>query len=155
MLPVLPRSPTFISVQGILGDVSLGEFALDMVPVEEDVLSLELEGSFFSCVVEGDSTPLFYVARAMCKLQAMYGLIPRLQVSGLWHRRVISCCAAPHGAFRIVSASCPMPSTCCNDHRCTLINPRAACLTACVMLRARDLLQWLCATCAFDCARKA
>ena len=64
----------------------MGEFGLELVPVEEDVLSLELDGAFRDCVVDGDSSALFYAARALMRLQSLFGLIPRLQV-GLWVAR--------------------------------------------------------------------
>lgn len=51
-----------------------------MVPYEDDVISLELETGFSDCVCDGDSTPLYYTAAAITRLQAMYGLIPRVQV---------------------------------------------------------------------------
>ena len=104
--------------QGILGDLTIGELPLELVPLEvssgvsphlvytlvllrlvlqtlhgvtislpscpsfmqDDVLSLELEAAFRDCVVDGDSTPLFMVAKALTRLQAMFGLIPRVQV---------------------------------------------------------------------------
>ena len=96
--------------QGILGDLTVGELPLELVPLEvggspklqldimeivrwplhtldstlswqDDVLSLELEAAFRDCVVDGDSTPLFMVAKALTRLQTMFGLIPRVQVS--------------------------------------------------------------------------
>lgn len=52
------------------------------MPLEDDVLSLELEGALRDCILDGDSTPLFYTARALLKLQLRYGLFPRIQVRG-------------------------------------------------------------------------
>ena len=55
------------------------------MPLEDDVLSLELDTAFRDCVVDGDSSPLFLVAKALTKLQSMFGLIPRVQVwTGLY-----------------------------------------------------------------------
>eukprot|EP00798_Chlamydomonas_sp_ICE-L_P015851 gene15851-21978_t len=68
--------------EGVYGDIQLGEYALELLPCEEDVLSLEMEYAFRDCVVDGDSSSLFYVARAIMRLQSMFGLIPRLQGKG-------------------------------------------------------------------------
>ncbi|KAJ9518384.1 hypothetical protein QJQ45_010290 [Haematococcus lacustris] len=69
--------------QGVAGDVVVGELgALEVLALEDDVLSLELDSAFKECVVDGDSTSLFYTARALLRLQAMFGTIPRLQGKG-------------------------------------------------------------------------
>ncbi|KAG1659726.1 hypothetical protein FOA52_012266 [Chlamydomonas sp. UWO 241] len=68
--------------EALLGDVAVGELPMDVVPLEDDVLSLELYTAFRDCVVDGDSGPLFLVARAITRLQATFGLIPRLQGKG-------------------------------------------------------------------------
>lgn len=69
--------------QGVYGDVVVGEFPLELVPVEDDVISLELsDGAFRDCVADGDSTSLFYFARAVMRLQGLFGLVPRIQVGG-------------------------------------------------------------------------
>jgi len=38
--------PACSGLQGVAGDVRCGELALDLVPLEDDVLSLELEHAF-------------------------------------------------------------------------------------------------------------
>jgi len=35
--------------EGVLGNITLGEFKLDLVPFETDVLSLEMEGLYREC----------------------------------------------------------------------------------------------------------
>ncbi|KAG2453701.1 hypothetical protein HYH02_001913 [Chlamydomonas schloesseri] len=68
--------------EGVLGDVAIGEYCLDMVPYDDDVLSLELDSAFADCVADGDSTPLYYTAAAITRLQALYGVVPRVQGKG-------------------------------------------------------------------------
>uniref|UniRef100_A0A383V6D1 Sec1-like protein n=1 Tax=Tetradesmus obliquus TaxID=3088 RepID=A0A383V6D1_TETOB len=68
--------------EGVYGSITQGEFGLDLVPLEDDVLSLELDRAFRECTLEGDPSSLFYAASALLKLQQMYGLIPRLQGKG-------------------------------------------------------------------------
>ena len=62
------------------------------------MLSLELDTAFRDCVVDGDSTPLFLISKAMTKLQAMFGLIPRVQVRGAGAQ-------GPAGAFPAEASS--------------------------------------------------
>ena len=68
--------------EGVIGSVILGEFNLNFIPFEEDVLSMELEHSFRECFLEGDRTSLYYVARGLVSLQNIFGVIPTIQVKG-------------------------------------------------------------------------
>ncbi|GIL70610.1 hypothetical protein Vretimale_3719 [Volvox reticuliferus] len=69
--------------EGVLGDFAeIGEYCLDMVPYDDDVISLELDTAFYDCICDGDSTPLYYTAAAITRLQALFGLIPRVQGKG-------------------------------------------------------------------------
>lgn len=68
--------------EGVYGEVTQGEFPLDVIPVDDDVLSLELDGAFRDFVLDGDPSPLFQAACAVMKLQHMFGLIPSLQGKG-------------------------------------------------------------------------
>lgn len=68
--------------EGVYGDVTLGEFQLDLIPFEKDVLSLEMEDSFRECFLDGDRTSLFYVARSIMKLQSTFGIIPHIKGKG-------------------------------------------------------------------------
>uniref|UniRef100_A0A7S0YFR1 Sec1-like protein n=1 Tax=Polytomella parva TaxID=51329 RepID=A0A7S0YFR1_9CHLO len=68
--------------EGIYADIFFGEFPLDLLPLDDDVISLELDGSFRDCVVDGDTASLFYLARALLRLQIVFGTIPRIQGKG-------------------------------------------------------------------------
>jgi hypothetical protein len=63
-------------------DVKIGEYHLDLIPVDNDVLSMELPNSFREFAVDGDRTSLFYVAKALMKLQFLFGIIPNIQGKG-------------------------------------------------------------------------
>ncbi|MEW5312696.1 MAG: hypothetical protein WDW38_004311 [Sanguina aurantia] len=96
--------------EGVLADVVLGEFPLDLIPYDDDVLSLEMPHAFKECVVDGDSSSLFYVARAIMKLQHVFGDIPRLQGQGPAASAVRDMCLrmrreAPHTAGTHQSSS--------------------------------------------------
>lgn len=67
---------------GVLGDVQRGAYHLDLIPFEEDVLSLELNESFRDVFLDGDPTSLFYVAQSLMKMQSIFGIIPVVKGKG-------------------------------------------------------------------------
>jgi hypothetical protein len=64
------------------GNVTIGEYPLYFIPFDEDILSLELDRSFKETKVDGDTSSLWYIARAITKLQEMYGVIPNVKGKG-------------------------------------------------------------------------
>jgi hypothetical protein len=81
-----------------------GEFPLlELVPLEEDVVSLELKGALRDCILDGDSTPLFYAARALLELQCSLGLFPRIQARARRRRRPAF--ARPWPLLRLAAAA--------------------------------------------------
>lgn len=66
----------------VIGNVSIRECPLYFIPFDEDVLSLELERSFKEIKVDGDTSSLWYIARAIYKLQELYGVIPNVKGKG-------------------------------------------------------------------------
>ncbi|KAH7315839.1 hypothetical protein KP509_21G067400 [Ceratopteris richardii] len=66
----------------VLGDVTLREFPLYFIPFDEDVLSLELDTAYKEYRVEGDTSALWYVARAISNLQLLFGVIPNVKAKG-------------------------------------------------------------------------
>jgi len=82
----VPRRTTactqILEEEGILGDVTIGELALDLIPFEADLLSLELSTAYRECVLDGDLSSIFYAARAITKFQALVGTIPRVLGKG-------------------------------------------------------------------------
>jgi hypothetical protein len=67
---------------GVFGDLNPGEMPLDLVAFEDDLLSLELTSTFKDVDLGGDSSPLMYAARALMRLQSMYGYFPRILGKG-------------------------------------------------------------------------
>jgi hypothetical protein len=55
---------------------------MDLVALDTDVLTLELGSCFFDAWHDEDSTSLFYTARALMKLQVMYGFFPHVRAFG-------------------------------------------------------------------------
>ncbi|GAV77193.1 Sec1 domain-containing protein [Cephalotus follicularis] len=62
--------------------VTIGEYPLYMVPLEEDVLSFELDLSAKECEVDGDTTSLWHIAKAIHKLEFSFGVIPHVRAKG-------------------------------------------------------------------------
>ena len=89
-------SDKILEEAGVLGDVSVEELDLQFVPLEQDVLSLELEESFGDlclvclvaaltpgfadsfCLQRKDPTSVFLAAQALMGLQKKHGLFPRI-----------------------------------------------------------------------------
>jgi hypothetical protein len=67
---------------GVLGDTSIAEFPLYFLPLEKDLLSLELDDSFADLYLRKDPTPTFLMARALMLIQQKHGLFPRITGKG-------------------------------------------------------------------------
>ncbi|POS87601.1 vacuolar protein sorting-associated protein-like protein 33A [Erysiphe pulchra] len=63
---------------GVLGDTNIAEFPLYFLPLDKDLLSLELDNSFVDLYLRKDPTPIFLLARALMLVQQKHGLFPRL-----------------------------------------------------------------------------
>jgi hypothetical protein len=61
---------------------------MDLIPFDIDVLSLEIPTALKENFVEGDSSSLYYVARALMKMQGMYGVIPHIKGKGVTSQQV-------------------------------------------------------------------
>ncbi|CAG8439325.1 11444_t:CDS:10 [Ambispora gerdemannii] len=58
--------------------IILGEYHLDLIPFEDDLLSMELENTYKELYLDGDYTAIYYAARALMRLQTLFGLFPRV-----------------------------------------------------------------------------
>ncbi|OAL32942.1 hypothetical protein AYO22_00027 [Fonsecaea multimorphosa] len=68
--------------EGILGDVNVSELPIYFLPLEDDVLSLELEESFNDLYLRRDPSPLFLASKALMQIQQRHGLFPRILGKG-------------------------------------------------------------------------
>lgn len=75
-------SEQILEQAGVLGDTSIAEFPLYFLPLEQDLLSLELEDSFTDLYLRQDPTPTFLLARALMLIQQKHGLFPRITGKG-------------------------------------------------------------------------
>ncbi|KAL9254160.1 Vacuolar protein-sorting-associated protein 33-like protein [Drosera capensis] len=68
--------------------LTIGEFPLYMVPLDEDILSFELDDAYKEYLVEGDSSLLWHIAKAIHKLESSFGVIPNVRAKGKGSLRV-------------------------------------------------------------------
>ncbi|KAJ2638297.1 Vacuolar protein-sorting-associated protein 33, partial [Coemansia sp. RSA 1694] len=68
--------------EGVLGDITIGEYRMDFIPLEDDLLSLELPSTFKELYLDGDFSSIQHVARAVMRLQGLYGFFPRIVGKG-------------------------------------------------------------------------
>ncbi|XP_052023778.1 vacuolar protein sorting-associated protein 33A isoform X1 [Apodemus sylvaticus] len=98
---------------GVLGSfIHREEYSLDLIPFDGDLLSMESEGAFKECYLEGDQTSLYHAAKGLMTLQALYGTIPQIFGKGECARVQLS---APtpgnnHLEFQTLGIQCP-PNT--------------------------------------------
>jgi len=73
---------------GVLGDTNVADLPLFFFPLEDDLLSLELNDSFRDLYLAKDPTPIFLLARALMGIQQKHGLFPRIIGKGDNAKRV-------------------------------------------------------------------
>ncbi|XP_042475286.1 vacuolar protein-sorting-associated protein 33 homolog isoform X1 [Macadamia integrifolia] len=62
--------------------LSIGEYPLYVIPLDEDVLSFELDLASKELQVDGDASTLWHIAKAIHKLEFSFGLIPNVRAKG-------------------------------------------------------------------------
>lgn len=68
--------------EGVFGSLSIGEYKLDLIPFDDDLLTLELEPCFREFYVDTDKTHLHTIAASIVKLQTLFGMIPNVKYKG-------------------------------------------------------------------------
>ncbi|WVW86768.1 hypothetical protein I302_108822 [Kwoniella bestiolae CBS 10118] len=68
--------------QGVAGDVTISEFKLELIPMEDDLLSLEMDDVARDVFLNGDDTPIYYSSLALMTFQRAFGLFPRILGKG-------------------------------------------------------------------------
>ncbi|KAF5467069.1 hypothetical protein F2P56_016934, partial [Juglans regia] len=62
--------------------MTVGEYPLYIVPFDEDVLSFELDLAYKESQVDGDTSSLWHIAKAIHKLEFSFGVIPNVRAKG-------------------------------------------------------------------------
>ncbi|CAN4096145.1 unnamed protein product [Withania somnifera] len=58
------------------------KYPLYLIPLDEDVLSFELDAAYKEHLVDGDSTSLWHIAKAIHIIEFSFGLIPNVRAKG-------------------------------------------------------------------------
>lgn len=91
---VVPRLVSWVTSlleeEGLYGVVMLHEFTPDFIPLDDDLLSLEMTHFFRDAFLEGDFSGCVSVARAINTLQGLYGRIPNVLAHGRASKAVIN-----------------------------------------------------------------
>ncbi|XP_051116487.1 vacuolar protein-sorting-associated protein 33 homolog isoform X1 [Andrographis paniculata] len=62
--------------------LNIGEFPLYLIPLDEDVLSFELDLAQKEYMVDGDATSLWHIAKGIHNLEFTFGVIPNVRAKG-------------------------------------------------------------------------
>ncbi|KAL7109739.1 hypothetical protein ACP275_06G194400 [Erythranthe tilingii] len=68
--------------------LTIGEFPLYMIPLDEDVFSFELDLSQKEYLVDGDATSLWHIAKTIHNMEFSFGAIPNVRAKGKGATRV-------------------------------------------------------------------
>lgn len=68
--------------EGVMGHVTIDEFALELFPLDSDLLSLELPEFFTSFYLDNDTTWLHTVSSSLVNLQRLFGRAPNIYTIG-------------------------------------------------------------------------
>ncbi|EZF32399.1 hypothetical protein H109_01830 [Trichophyton interdigitale MR816] len=82
-------SNQILEEEGIIGDVSIAEFPLYFLPLENDVLSLELPDAFSDLYLDHNPQPIHLSAKALMQIQLRHGYFPRIVGKGDNARKVV------------------------------------------------------------------
>lgn len=75
-------SNAILEEHGVLGEANITELPLNFIPLEPDILSLELDDAFGDISLRKDPTSVFASAKALMLLQKQYGLFPKILGKG-------------------------------------------------------------------------
>ncbi len=101
---LVPRTSALVTrvleEEGVLGEVTISSFNMQLIPLEDDLISLEHDNAFkeiwvvrlFSTVIlpyyiynqfqDGDETAVYDSAQALITFQKLFGLFPRILGKG-------------------------------------------------------------------------
>lgn len=67
---------------GVYNDIKLGEYNLELIPFDYDLLSMEISSCFKECYIDGDLSSLYYIAKCLTRIQNNFGTIPHIKAAG-------------------------------------------------------------------------
>ncbi|XP_076050358.1 vacuolar protein sorting-associated protein 33B-like [Oratosquilla oratoria] len=85
-LVVVPRIQSWVTLlleeEGLHGLIHIHEFTPEFIPLDDDLLSLEMHSFFRDAFLDGDFSLCCSVAQALYNLQGLYGRIPNVFAHG-------------------------------------------------------------------------
>ena len=63
---------------GVYGSIEILDLHFDLIPLEKDLLSLEMEDCFRKMFIDGDLSTYSYVVESIERLELIYGRIPHV-----------------------------------------------------------------------------
>lgn len=76
--------------EGIDGKVIIGEYHIDFIILDRDLLSLELDDFYQKCFLENDMTYLYCLAQSIMRLQFIFGIIPHIKAIGTHSEKIVN-----------------------------------------------------------------
>lgn len=95
--------------EGVFGEVTISEFPLEFIPLEDDLISLEWDNTFKEIYLDGDESAIYYAAQALSTIQRAYGQFPRVVGKGDGAKKLQSLMAHLTAYPRAGSGTVPIP----------------------------------------------
>ncbi|KAF8753754.1 Sec1 family [Rhizoctonia solani] len=95
--------------EGVFGEVTISEFPLEFIPLEDDLISLEWDNTFKEIYLDGDESSIYYAAQALSTMQRAYGKFPRVIGKGDGAKKLQSLMARLTAYPRVGSGAAPVP----------------------------------------------
>ncbi|CAE6473130.1 unnamed protein product [Rhizoctonia solani] len=95
--------------EGVFGEVTISEFPLEFIPLEDDLISLEWDNTFKEIYLDGDESSIYYAAQALSTMQRAYGKFPRVVGKGDAAKKLQSLMAHLTAYPRAGSGAAPVP----------------------------------------------
>ncbi|KAH7338863.1 Sec1-like protein [Rhizoctonia solani] len=95
--------------EGVFGEITISEFPLEFIPLEDDLISLEWENTFKEIYLDGDESSIYYAAQALSTMQRAYGKFPRVVGKGDAAKKLQSLMAHLTAYPRAGSGAAPVP----------------------------------------------
>lgn len=71
-----------LETEGVASSVELRDFSFDLIPLDLDLLSLEMHDAFRDMVIDQDFSIYNYVAESINRIQLIMGTIPNIYIKG-------------------------------------------------------------------------
>lgn len=112
--------------------IPVAQVEMDMIPFDKDLLALGMDSYFRELYLEQDTTPLYYLAQALMKLQDTFGVIPSIKTKGAFAQKVKNIMVRmrrEQGEGPRPTANCGIDSLIILDRSVDLVTPMLSQLT--------------------------